>query len=177
MGIIAAGCITSVHPLFTDNELIFRPELIGTWRDGNDILTFKDIDSTHYAIQNIEDSDTTQLIGRLGKLGNHYFLDITIDPDDKKVDDLLGMYVFPVHMFFKVSFENDQLSMNAFAFSSDWLEKLIKERRIRIDHEVENKQILLTTSTDELQEFVLKYANEPKAFDDNPSVYNRTITK
>ena len=176
VAIMATGCITSVHPLFTDNELIYQPELLGTWKEGNETLTFSGIDSTHYSIQMVEGSDTTNLIGRLGKLGNQYFLDVTIDPDDAKVNDLLGIYIFPVHVFFKVSFENDQLNMNAFAFSSDWLEKLIKERRIRINHEVENKEILLTASTDELQEFVLKYIDEPKAFENDPSQYKRIAT-
>lgn len=173
VAIIAAGCITSVHSLFTDNELIFRPELLGTWQDDNETMIFKGIDSTHYSVLDINKTDTVQLIGRLGKLGDHYFLDMTIDPDDKKVHDLLGAYIFPVHIFFKVSFENDQLNMNAFAFSSDWLEKLIKERRIRIKHEFENDQVLLTASTEELQKFVIKYADEPKAFEDKPSAFKR----
>lgn len=173
VAIIATGCITSVHPLFTNKELIFRPELIGAWQDGDETMVFRGIDSTHYSILDINKTDTTRLIGRLGKLGGHYFLDMTIDPDEKKVNDLLGAYIFPVHIFFKVSLGDNQLNMDAFAFSSDWLEKLIQEKRIRIKHEVENKQVLLTASTEELQKFVIKYADEPKAFEDNPSVFNR----
>ena len=171
--VIATGCITSVHPLFTDEELIFRPELIGTWQDGDETMVFRGIDSARYSVLYVEKTDTTKLIGRLGKLGDHYYLDMTIDPDDQKVNDLLGAYIFPVHIFFKVSFGNNQLNMNAFAFSSDWLEKLIQERRIRIKHEVENDQVLLTASTEELQKFVVKYADEPKAFDNNPSSYKQ----
>ncbi|HKI46270.1 MAG TPA: hypothetical protein VKA08_13145 [Balneolales bacterium] len=173
VAVIVTGCITSVHPLFTDKELIFRPELIGTWQNDNETMVFRGIDSTHYSVLYVEKTDTTELIGRLGKLGDHYYLDMTIDPHDQKVNDLLGTYIFPVHIFFKVSFENGQLNMNAFAFSSDWLEKLIQERRIRIKHEVENDQVLLTASTEELQKFVIKYADEPKAFDSDPSSYKR----
>lgn len=165
LAVLATGCITSVHPLFTDNELIFRPELIGSWQNGDEIMTFSRIKDSRYSMVKVEKTDTTRFIGSLGKLGNHYFLDVTIDPDDPKVNDLLGAYVFPVHIFFRISFENEQLSMDAFAFSSDWLEKLIKERRIRIRHEVENDHILLTASTVELQKFVTKYADEPKALE------------
>lgn len=186
MSLVLSGCITSVHPLFTRHDLIFRPELLGSWQEGDEIMTFKGIDSTYYSIQDVDKADTVQLIGSLGKLGNHYFLDITIDPDDKKLNGLDGAFLFPVHIFFKVSFENDQLTMNAFAFSSDWLAKLIRERRIRIKHEVENPyysqqifdkaendQVLLTASTEELQKFVIKYADEPKAFENNPSEFKR----
>lgn len=178
------GCITSVHPLFTDQELIYKPELEGAWNNSDETLifsgkskTFLGHDKTFYSIQYVENSDTTQLIGRLGKLGGQYFLDMTIDDNDPKVKDLIGLYVFPVHIFFKISFANDKISMNSFALSSDWLDKLIRERRIRIDHEIEQNQILLTASTEELQKFVIKYENEPKAFEDQPTQFHRVTTK
>lgn len=178
LSIVASGCITSVHPLFTKRDLVFRPELIGSWKDkSGEIMKFSEKDSSYYSIRYISKEDTTQLIGRLGKLGDHYYLDITIDPNDKKINDVVGMYIFPVHIFFKVSLKHDQLVMNSFAFSSNWLEKLIKEKRIRIKHEVENEQVLLTASTEDLQKFVIKYTNEPKAFDDNPTSYERITAK
>lgn len=182
--LLVAGCITSVHPLFTDQELVYRPELEGTWKSGDEKLifsgkskTFLGKDKSYYSVQLIENADTTHLIGRLGKLKDQYFLDMTIDDNDSKFKDLIGMYLFPVHVFFKVSFTNDELSMNTFAFSSDWLDKLIKEHRIRIDHEVENEQVLLTATTEELQKFVIKYGNESKAFEDEPTKFQRIATE
>ncbi len=175
--VIVSGCITSVHPLFTEKDYIFRPELLGSWQNGNETLVFSSADSTYYSVLNIDKKDTTKLVGHLGKLGGHYYLDMTINDDDKRINDLVGIYLFPVHVFFKVSLKNDQLVMNSFAFSSEWLEKLIKEKRIRIKHEVENKQVLLTASTEDLQKFVTKYSDEQKAFDDTPTQYKRITTK
>lgn len=157
------GCVYSVHPLFQDDELQFRSELVGTWQvDDETIWKFKP-DGDQYEVIHIDKEDTTYLEGRLGQLGDHYYMDFFIG-DDLELSDMEIFHLFPTHTFAKITFGGDEVIMEW--FTSQWLEDLIKDKRIRIKHELANDSVLLTASTAELQKFIQKYSDEPKAFDD-----------
>lgn len=164
LALLLYGCVYSVHPLFNEDDLIFKKELLGTWTDQDDnTWLFEEGKDNYYEVTHIEESDTTNLVGGLGRIGEHYFLDFTIGDIDK-LHDMELFHLFPTHTFAKIQFEENGIKM--VWFTSKWLEDLIKEKRIRIKHELENDIVLLTASTDELQKFVQKYADEPKAFGD-----------
>jgi hypothetical protein len=99
------------------------------------------------------------------KLGGHYFLDFYLEEflDDNELD-LASFHIVPVHTFAKVSVTKNQLQINW--YNQEWLEKLIKENKIRIRHEYNGDYILLTAAPKELQKFVAKYVNSEEAFKD-----------
>ena len=158
------GCVYSVHPLFGDEELVIRQELLGRWQvDDETFWEFSLTDDNRYDVLHVDRGDTTYLEAGLGLVGDTYFLDFAIDNIDK-LSDMELFHLFPTHTFAKVSFRESRIVLEWFA--TQWLENLIKDKRIRIKHELENKQVLLTASTEELQKFLRKYADEPRAFDD-----------
>jgi hypothetical protein len=59
-------------------------------------------------------------------------------------------------------------------FDPEWLTELFKENRIRIAHEIVEDQVVLTAPTEDLQSFVVKYAEDPNAFVD-PEVLVRVM--
>jgi len=163
IGLTLYGCVYSVHPLFTNEELVVRNELMGRWQvDDDTIWEFSRGGGHYYTVVHIQEEDTTYLDAGLGMVGDLYFLDFTIGDID--LNDMELFHLFPTHTFAKVTFGDDRIVLEWFA--TQWLENLIKDKRIRIRHELENKQVLLTASTDELKKFIHKYANEPKAFDE-----------
>jgi hypothetical protein len=36
IGILLAGCIPSLHQLYTDKDVVYDSKLIGVWKDPND---------------------------------------------------------------------------------------------------------------------------------------------
>jgi hypothetical protein len=78
--------------------------------------------------------------------------------------ELASFHIVPVHTFAKVSVSKSQLQINW--YDQNWLEKLIKENKIRIHHEYNGDYILLTAGPKELQKFVTKYVNSEEAFKD-----------
>jgi len=78
--------------------------------------------------------------------------------------DLASFHIVPVHTFAKLKVTSNQLQINW--FDQDWLEKLIKENKIRIHHEYNGDYILLTALPKELQKFVTKYVDSEEAFKD-----------
>lgn len=82
------------------------------------------------------------------------------DIDFASDDDYLS-----VHTFAQVSLEEDSLMMSF--MKEEFLEELFEKNRIRLPHvkrEGDGK-ILLTATSEELQKFVIKFAQDEKAFD------------
>ncbi len=173
-----SGCIVySFYPLYTEKDLFANEILTGSWVD-NDSTEWKfehpykgkelpeNMDSTSY-ILHLKDKNNkeSKFSVHIIKLGGHYFLDFYLE-DFLESDelDLASFHIVPVHTFAKFTFTKNKIHINW--YDQNWLEKLIKENKIRIRHEYNGDYILLTASSKELQKFVTKYVNSEEAFKD-----------
>jgi len=181
-----SGCVVySFYPLYTEKDLFPNELLTGNWIDKDSTSwDFKhayfgkelpeNIDSTSYILM-MKDKDNreSKFSVHIIKLGGHYFLDFYLEDflDDDELD-LASFHVVPVHTFAKIDVAENRLQINW--YDQDWLEKLIKENKIRIRHEYNGDYILLTASQKELQKFVAKYVDSEEAFKDGmEAVLNR----
>ena len=163
------ACIPSIHPLYTADTLIFEEALVGNWSDGPDRQwDFKRGTNKNYQVIFTENGKPVQYDVHLVQLGNSYFLDFYLD---ENLNDNYITPLIPSHSFAKVIWKEDK--MDIYFFDYEWLEKLFKQRKIRLKHEVaDDNTIILTASSEELQKFVQKYAHEEAAFID-PSQLQR----
>ena len=173
---LIAGCVRSLYPLFTDEDVVFNPKLVGTWteKDGKNVWIFQKSGEKNYELSyfeadygnvlgKTERGDTAKFIAQLGKLGKYYFLDITPGETNTKVKN--GFYNFhlvPVHSISRIWIEGDTIRLSL--LDNDWLKKMIDNNAFKISHSRVNDQIILTASTEELQDFVVRYADNNKAF-------------
>ncbi len=173
-----SGCVVySFYPLYTEKDLFVNDLLTGIWTD-DDETEWKfehpnigkkesgEVDSTsYYLVVTDKDSLVSKFDVHIVKLGGHYFLDFYLDefPQGDNLD-LASFHIIPVHTFAKLTAERNTLHINW--FDQDWLEKLIKQNKIRIHHEDNDDIILLTAKPAELQKFVTKYVNSEEAFKD-----------
>lgn len=184
------GCyLQSVHPLVPFKEAVLLDGLEGRWESGDQRWTFindpshftdipfgddldlsdddkKEFESVYLIIlEDLQSSseDSVLLVGSIGKFNDEYFIDLSMFySDESKVENY---YNFPVHIFSKIDIENGVLSLEY--FEGSWIKEQIENNRVRIKHEQnESGDILITASTKELQKFVTKYADDPKAFDE-----------
>jgi hypothetical protein len=173
-----SGCVVySFYPLYTEKDLFANDLLTGNWID-NDSTSWSfehakignkenaKTDSTSYVLT-VKDKDNkeSEFSVHILKLGGHYFLDFYLeDFYDNQDLDLASFHIVPVHTFAKVLVAKNRLEIKW--YNQDWLEKLIKENKIRIRHEYNGDYILLTASPKELQKFVTKYVDSEEAFKD-----------
>lgn len=179
--VFLSGCVVySFYPLYTDEDLFPNDLLVGQWMDNDSAVWRFDFnykgkklpenrDSTAFILQ-IKDKkqadfeNNKEFIVHLIKLNGTYFLDFYLE--EYFDDDNLTMYdlhVMPVHSFAKLELKGDSALINW--FSPEWLEDLIKQNRIRIHHENNGENILLTAKPHELQKFVIKYADSEEAYE------------
>jgi hypothetical protein len=182
--IFIAGCVRSLYPLFTEEDLVFKEELIGTWieKDGKNTWIFERSGEKEYILHHYEaefevssgvktQGDTATFLVQLGKLNKYYFLDIFPGkPATKVKNGLYNFHLIPVHTFSRVWFDKDTLQLSI--LNNDWLERMIEKNAFKIPHARSNDQLILTASTEELQQLVIKYAENTKAFP-NPAILYR----
>lgn len=189
LGMIILGfsaCITSFHPLYTEETLVINKDLIGKWTDeDNETEWIFAIDTssqlidgvedrtpnTHYTLTLKEKDREVQFITHLLQLKDgQFYLDFFPKRGDFEFkttfgEDFFDFHLFSVHSFARVTIDKGE--MNVALFDGERLNELIKQKKIRIKHEVNSltDEILLTASSKELQKFIEKYSNDPEIFD------------
>jgi hypothetical protein len=180
------SCVPSLHPLYTSDVLAWSKDIAGTWLPtDDDYEAGSKANIWHFVANKDKSFQLTQydsngkpgtFEAHLVKLGENYFFDLaprTATSEEKASDpafnkecltDLESIHYFPMHTFAKVSFSANELSIAM--FDGDFLNDLLEQNRIRIKHEKVDGEYVLTASSKELQNFMMKYADDPKAFMD-----------
>ena len=132
-----------------------------------------------------KDKKKVTFTGCLFKLDNNYYVDFYLESGNSTGEetDLYNMHVLAVHTVAKVIIGKNNLQIKW--YNAEWLSELFANNKIRLAHEnvemqsismsfsakgiVPKKEkldnIVLTASTEELQKFMRKFANDPKAFE------------
>ncbi len=170
LGLLLAACLSAVrtlHPLFADDELVFDPAILGSWifvdADDIDSLTFAtSSDERLYTVRVSGDYETLDFDVRLGRLGGNLFLDLSAPEPE-------GYFAVPVHMFCKIGFEPDVMSLNC--LDEEWLGRGLLAGDFELPYELlfrseDDTAMVVTASTAQLQEFIIDHASDPDAFGD-----------
>jgi len=153
-----AGCVPSLHPLYTADTLVYDPDIVGTWQQDDERWEFVgNPDEKSYQLTIIDsDGKRNPLIAHLVKVGDQQFLDL-YPAGDKGVEagDWTKYHLLPVHLFFSIAKKQDALVMAA--MNPDAIGKMLEDRPDWIKHEVvEGNRIVLTDTPEKLQKFLLE---------------------
>ena len=186
---LLGGCVPvmSLHPLYTEKDMVFEKKLLGTWVDDSNEATwqFKHPNEPEKAYELIFSDDEGQkgsFVAHLVKLQNRLFLDIypnqfpcgDIEDPNKIQWFYNAFFLVSVHTFIKVDSIEPQLKMRLTDATDTG--KLLKEDPNTVKHELVDGSFTLTASTKELQAFVLKYADDSRVFADE-IILNRKKAK
>jgi len=182
-GFVAAGCddsgnpfVVSLRPFYTKVDLEADPGLTGSWRDkeGDVSFTFQEGEEKEYTLVVKEregDQETSgEFEAHLLRLGGSWFIDF-FPKNNNGEDEFHRVHFFRGHSIARVELGQDSMQM-AF-LSASWLRARIDEKSIDTPHEKADGSLLLTGTTEEVQELANLYANDEKAFAD-PLTLERT---
>ena len=158
--LLMAGCLPSLHPLYNDKTLIFKEGLIGKWMGDDSVWQFSRAGEKEYELRIRDDEkELGRFSAHLIEIKGLMFLDLF--PDDKPLEDLDDFYkihLLPVHTFMKVDQINPNLRLRMIDY--DKVEKMLENDPNVIKHEVvDDDRIVLTASTEELQNFVVEHVD------------------
>ena len=164
---ILSGCIPSVHPLYTEQDLVFDSALVGEWsgKEGKETWTFTKGAERDYKVTYMDEKGKKgEFVVHLLKVAESRFLDFyPVDPDLKE-NDFYQIHLFPVHTFTRVQPIGSTLQMAM--LNPDWLKKFLQENPAAVRHEKVDGSVLLTAQPKELQEFLMKHEKSADAWNE-----------
>jgi len=182
-GFAAAGCddagnpfVVSLSPFYSKTDLQTDPRLSGTWQDeeGDVSFTFEAGTEKEYTLIVKEREGEQQTSGEfeahLLRLGGSWFIDF-FPKSNSGEDEFHRVHFFRGHSIARVELGQDSMQM-AF-LSASWLRERIEEKSIDTPSVKADGSLLLTGTTEEVQELTDLYANDEKAFAD-PLCLERT---
>ena len=185
---LLGGCVTpSLHPIYHKSDLIFNEELVGEWLGTYSIWTVERENKTSYRltykecadpINNPQDYSSCTLAEfkmNVIKLDDKYYADFYPINYTNTDNQLLLFHLKAFHTFAQIYFDEEVLQISF--LDNQWLEELLLKKPKQIDHIVIDKGILLTASTNELQDFIIKHASNTEAFTNTISLDRNTLYK
>ena len=175
---LLGGCVPvmSLHSLYTEGDVVFEENLVGTWVDDPDspktTWEFSRAGAKEKAYKLVYSDDEGKkgsFVVHLVKLENRLFLDVlpsqfpSEQQDWEKMKWAYNFFFFvSAHTFIKIDSIEPKLKMRRTI--NDEMKELFKEEPNAVKHELVEDEIILTASTKELQAFVLKYAYDIRVF-------------
>lgn len=196
-----SGCLSTVYPIFTEKDVVFDPKIIGRWRhesksfsgfvqitkatdqDFNQHPSLRKLSGKTYMIryENNEDGLQAAYFGFLVKLGDKFYMDYypAETPIQSEYDEFYKSHYLKMHTCYRLRFVQNNNTFELKQFDEGYLQKLIENKKIRIRHETrEDGSFVVTASTEELQQYILKYSDVPEAYyQDNTSTYTRLLNQ
>lgn len=155
--------IQSLHPIYDEESLIFKQELIGVWEDGEGGIYYLEstFQNKEKPLDNINLKQEGYLLKIYIKEGGSSWIERRVDGDslnwikmrlhiveiqetvfwnlfpqknyEDNVSGVLTENLLPVHIFGKVEIEDNELKI--YSFKLEWLGDLFQKNQVRIPHE------------------------------------------
>ena len=172
--ICMSSCVYSLFPIYTEENQVFIPEIVGKWQavdDFTDYILFEKESKRSYRMIVFEDGERTEYEMNLAQIGEDIFMDLYL-AENEFIDGVMeSMTWFPVHTFMKLEISKNQIDLVRFNWRK--LNRLFESNLIRIRHENVDGTILITAQPKELEKFLDQYSNDESVFDNDRGVYTR----
>jgi len=174
LAVVLGGCVQpSLHPLFTQDQVFYDPNLSGVWKaaDSNEtwhFSRFEDANGYKLVITQKDGKQGTFAAG-LGKLENTLLLDVFPVESGESGIDFYKEHLLGTHSFIMVQQMDPTLKIAI--VDSGKVDKIIKADPNVVRNEKMDDKIILTAETEELQRFVIKCGIN--AIDDANSIFDK----
>ncbi|MBN1796459.1 MAG: hypothetical protein JW804_07285 [Sedimentisphaerales bacterium] len=163
---VLGGCVPSLHPLYSDKDVIFEEKLLGQWKEGDNIWTFeKGAEPNSYDLSIMIDEEDGRFKAHLTKIEGKLFLDLFPEEAEINANDYYKMHILPAHSFLKIEAVDPNLVIRA--MNPDTMKELLKNNPDILKHEfIESDYPVLTASTEQLRKFMAEHMKDEKFFGD-----------
>lgn len=163
--LLLIGCVPSLHPFYTEKDLIFAPGLLGTWVEKDNpknIWQFDKSKDSSYSVTYTEDSTPGEFICHLFKINKTSYLDFYPKDMPKEISDKMNdfykAHLIPAHILTQINISADTLEITP--MDIDNIKKMNDADKLKVKHEKMDDLIVFTASPKELQDFVTKHSKE-----------------
>ena len=123
---LVSGCLPSLHPLYTDKDLIFMPGLVGQWaeEDSKETWHFEKAGDNKYELTHTNGNGRKgEFEVHLLKVDGYMFLDLFPKTSERKENEFYTGHFLPTHTFLHVRQIEPTLQMRF--LDAQWFEKRV----------------------------------------------------
>ncbi len=164
------GCVvTSVYPFYFEKDVAFEQALVGDWKNADkpdEHWKFEQANGGGYRVTGESQGHTTLFQGHVFKLHGQTFLDLTSGGWKEDIQPE------PVPSHFLAHIVQLTPTVKLLPLRYDWLKELlakdpkaIRHLAIQTGEKPEDRRIVLTADTAELQRFIVKHLATPGAWE------------
>lgn len=120
-----------------------------------------DADFRYFPVVRTQDGDAPQFT-KLSELFYMAMVPSRAEDGSAAPGDSCELQIIAAHMLLKLTVEDDHL--RAAVLDGKWLEDMVHQGSVSIDHQQVGDTVLLTASPEQLQDLVEQFSNDPQAF-------------
>ena len=163
--LMLSGCVSSLNPIYTEQDLIFDAGLLGVWTDEEATeswaFTFSD-ENEYKVVYTDEKGKKGEFKAHLLKTEGKTFLDLTPVRPQLSQNDFYKSHFLALHTFVQILQTSPTVQISY--LEPEWLKKYLDKNPSALRHEKISGEILLTASPKELQKFLLTHLKTEGAF-------------
>lgn len=151
---VVVGCIPSLNPMYTADDLVFDEAILGQWRQGDDDARWeftKGDDTSYQLVITNKKGESGKFVAHLADLEGNRFLDLAPDPEVLNADEFYKSVVLPVHTTFLVKQTEPALVLASPDYK--WLQQQLGDEKIASKF---GERQVFTASTKVLQQMVVE---------------------
>ncbi len=154
---LLVGCIPSLNPVYLPEDLVTDPRVVGTWRQPADKATwvFTEREGKSYGLLYTDNQGRQgRFVAHLAKIEGELFLDLFPEEFNGRANSVYTFHYVPIHTIYLV--REIGTSLELAAIDLQWLENELGKEPASIQSSTVSGRHLITASTKEVREFVVK---------------------
>ncbi len=171
--VLMAGCIPSLYPIYTDQDVVVRPGLIGHWanEDKTQTWVFTEREGSAYDLAFTDkEGRTGSFIAHLTEIEGVLVMDLFPDLIGQQRAGFYNLHLPPTHTFYRVDLGGSRMILSF--VNPQWLLRYHDEHPDALAHvQRDDNSIVLTADTAALRSFLAKHFDTEGAF--SPFVLHR----
>jgi hypothetical protein len=172
--LLAAGCVRSLYPLYTDEQLICDQALGGIWRNAETResldITPLPADKSYKVKYTDKEGKSGPFVVHLAKVQDTLLADMAPDELDDTRSDVYNAHLLPLHSFMIVELAGNTLRLRT--MKDDWFKEHIKAHPEALGFVQVEDEYLLASAPRQAQEFLLRNLKTEGAYSD-PTEFER----
>ncbi len=150
--LITQGCVSSIHPLYEEDQYVQDDRLLGTWQRNGEYWVFERYNAIDYSLTHYATGEPSRFIARLLNLNGVYYIDI-YPHSEVESNYLKEIHFVPTHTFSVLKVYGNQLIITL--ADKGLVRQAIDRGSVKLDYILApDEKLILTSPTRVLQQFV-----------------------
>lgn len=156
--LLVIGCLPTLNPVFTEENLVFDPEILGAWIQPGDKARWdfmERVEKSYRLVYTDKDGNQGRFIARLAEIEGVRFLDLFPENVETGTSAFYKFHLVPIHTVYLVRKTTPKLELVAIDYK--WLETYLTEHPNEIQFATFDNRKLITAPTKDVQAFIVKH--------------------